>query len=37
MKTYVKLDETITKEQIDAFFDYLDFTFLNKSLQKKAL
>ena len=37
MKVYAKLDETITKKQIDAFFDYLDFTFLDKSLQKKAL
>ena len=37
MKTYAKLDESITKKQIDAFFDHLDFTFLDKSLQKKAL
>ena len=37
MKIYAKLDESITKKQIDAFFDHLDFTFLDKSLQEKAL
>ena len=37
MKIYAKLDESITKKQIDVFFDHLNFTFLDKSLQKKAL
>lgn len=37
LKIYAKLDEVIIKEQIDAFFDHLDFIFLDKSLQKKAL
>ena len=37
MKIYAKLDESITKKQIDVFFDHLDFTFLDKSLQKEVL